>query len=401
MSLAAGRFNVSLTRLLLHIPDQNANEPDGRRRVILPIIAGVRDPIELQETWTVGLDMTSVMLLSHLDLLEIAIDAFRHVRLAPDTMEHLFHERDEVSVHQPSRVKAAKQVLELHGAGQLVVADKPVMPPKAIVDEAGRELAALLQMARDDNGKVICVLPIHKTGSLMEQQADTSTFDDLIISIMDYCKLLHDRGRMGVTDYQRVQSYLHSQGQTERAALPPSILDGPVYMDGLVLRYLLDARGLQPVATGSVKILFHPEILREMRALTEEGDTGQVLIHKIDGIRHILRTAVDKGKASFLPRPADQNEQNQSREIRFEVTASLLAGSAACDALWIDDRYINGHLALTEPSGRTTPIVCVLDVLCHLVSQGRISVPEYRSARHTLRQGGFTFIPLETEELVH
>ena len=56
MSLAASRFNMPLSRLLLHIPDQNTEELDGRRRMILPIIAGVRNPITLNENWTIGRD---------------------------------------------------------------------------------------------------------------------------------------------------------------------------------------------------------------------------------------------------------------------------------------------------------------------------------------------------------
>ena len=194
MSLAAGRFNESLTRLLFHITDQNITELDGRRRVILPIIAGGRNPIELQEDWTIGLDVTSIMVLSHLDLLETAVDAFHHIKLAPDVMEFLFRERDEVRFHQPSRIRAAKQVQELQSREQVRSADNLAVPPKAITEEVGLELAALLQMARHDNGKVICVLPIHRVGSLMEQHADTSKYDDLILSPMDICTLLRDEG---------------------------------------------------------------------------------------------------------------------------------------------------------------------------------------------------------------
>ena len=404
MSLAAGVFNVSLARIFLHIPDQNANESDGRCKVILPISAGTRNPIELQKTWTVGLDVTSIMVLSYLDLLEKTIDSFCHVKLAPEIMEHLFQEQDEVRFHQPSRIDAAKQVIQLLGQGKLKVADKPVMPPKGIIDEVGRNLATLLQMAREDKGKLVCAFPVHKAGSLMEQQADTSTFDDLIISSMDFCKLLHDSGRIGATDYQHARSFLLSQGQTERSCLPSSILDGPIYMEGLAFRYMLDAKVLHKVAASSMSgliIRVHPDILQEMRELTEEGDTGQGLIDKIERIRHILRTTVDNKKASFLPRSADLNGQIQNSEIRFEATSSLLAGGSACDALCIDDRYINRNPALTVPKGQTIPIVCVLDVLRHLVAQDCINAPEYCAARHKLRHGSFAFIPLETQELVH
>ena len=70
ISLAASGFNLPLARLLLSAPDQNASELDGRRQAILPVVAGAREPIDLQEGWTIGLDVTSVMVLSYLGLLE-------------------------------------------------------------------------------------------------------------------------------------------------------------------------------------------------------------------------------------------------------------------------------------------------------------------------------------------
>ena len=79
----------------------------------------------------------------------------------------------------------------------------------------------------------------------------------------------------------------------------------------------------------------------------------------------------------------------------------MLAGSTACDALCIDDRFINRHPVLTEPPERAVPLVCVLDVLRYLVSRGRLSVADHWSARHKLRQSGFAFIPPELDELVH
>ena len=119
MSLAAGRFNVSLARLLLHVPEQSAKEAGRPSPHDSTYHRGARKPVDVQETWTIGLDITSVLVLSYLGVLEEAIDAFHHVKLAPDIMEHLFQEQDEVRFHQPSRIAAAKQVLELERRGHL------------------------------------------------------------------------------------------------------------------------------------------------------------------------------------------------------------------------------------------------------------------------------------------
>ena len=401
MGLAAGEMNISFARLLLHIPDQNATELDGRRRGILPIVTGGRNPVELQQDWTIGVDVTSIMILSYLGLLETAVESFHHVKLSPDIMEFLLRERDEVRFHQPSRIAAARQVRDLQNQGRLRVADDAADLPKALTDEVGLELAMLLHGARQDDGQVICVLPIHRVGSLMEERADTSEYDDLIHSPMDLCTLLHTEGNITTADYQRASQFLNSQGQTEHAALSSSVLQGPIYLDRTTLSYLQDAGMLQSMAATGLDIQIHPYVLEEMNALIGAGDIGADLVTKIERIRAILRNAVDSGAASFLPRTTDQDEQLQKREIRLQATTSLMAGIAACDALCIDDRFINRHPVLAEPPARSVPLVCVLDVLRSLVSLGRISVGDHWTARHKLRQGSFVFIPLESDELIH
>ena len=400
-SVAAGRFNMPLAHFLLRIPDQNTAELDGRRRVMLPIIAGVRAPIELQANWTIGLDVTSIMVLTYLGLLEEVIGAFHHVRLSPDIMEGLFRDQNEARFHQPSRIAAARQVQELHSRDRLRAADNVTAPPRAITDEVGIRLATLLHLARHNNGKVICVPPLYKDGSLMEEQADIGEYDGLIHSPMDLCTLLYNTGKIAVADYQRASRFLRSQGKTARAPLTPSILEDPIYVDRLALSYLQDAGLLQPMATAGLNIRIHPDVLEEGNALIETGDVGDALVMKIEKIRHVLRDALDSEKASFLPRTAAQAEEIQNRAMRFQEMASLLAGSSACDALCIDDRSINRHSALTEAPERTVPLICVLDVLRYLVSRGRISIADHWSARHKLRQSGFAFIPPESDELVH
>ena len=401
ISLAASGFNLPLACLLLSIPDRNVSELDGRRQAILPVVAASREPIDLQEDWTIGLDVTSVMVLSHLGLLEKAIGAFHHTKLAPETLECLFREQDEARFHQPSRIEAAKRMRELQIRGLLQVASNLTEPPDDIASEVGLELATLLHAARHDNGRVICVLPIPKVGSLAEQTADTGQYDDLIHSTMDLCTLLHDGGRIAATDFHRARSFLNSQGQTERPDVSPAILDGPLYVDRLALDYLQYADILRPMVAAGLDLRVHPTVFDEMNAFIEAGDTGEELANRIERIRQDLRKAVDSGTVSFLPRHASQDEWPKRNDIRFQATTSLVAGGAACGALCVDDRYINGASALTVSGEVSVPIICVLDVLRHLVSRGYIGVVDHWTARHRLRQGGFAFIPIEADELLH
>ena len=399
--LAASGFNMPLSRLLLHLPEQNTKESDGRRRAVLPIIAGLQNPIELRETWTIGLDVTSIMVLAHLDLLKTAVDTFHHVKLAPEIMEYLLRERDAVRFHQPSLIEAAKQVRGLQNRGRLRTVDNLASPPKSIAEEVGLELAALFETARHDEGKVVCTLPIHKASSLMEQEADTSAYDDLLLSIMDFCTLLYKEGKIDTSDYQRAKLFLNRQGQTEQSNPSSSIFNAPIYLDRLVLIYLQIAKVLESIVSSGLDIRIHPSVLREMDALIQAGEVGDELATKIEGIRNTLRDALESGAASLLSRAADQNMQAQEHETQFRAMASLLAGSSACEALCIDDRYVNGNPAIETPTKRMVPTLCVLDVLRYLHSQGCITTIECWAARHKLRRSSFAFVLLESDELVH
>ena len=398
---ATNGFNMPLSRLLLHISVQNNKELDGRRRAVLPIISGVRNPIELKENWKVGLDVSSVLVLAHLDLLKTAIDEFHHVKLAPGFMEHLLQERNAVRFHQPSLIEAAKQVRALQNQRLLKAADNLTAPPQTIAEEVGLELAALFETARHDDGIVVCTIPIHKVSSLTEQQAETGEYDDSILSVMDLCTLLHREGKINTTDYQRVKLFLDRQGQMEHSNPLPSFFNGPIFLDRLVLIYLQNAKVLEQIASAGLDIRIHPNILQEMDALIAAGDISYALGTKIEDIRNTLKDALESGAASFLPRAVDQNMRIQEYEIQFRTMESLLAGNSACDALCIDDRYINAYPVVDASTERPVPILCVLDVLRYLFSQGCISVNKHWELRHKLRSSGFAFIPLESDELMH
>ncbi|MCY4363214.1 MAG: SMEK domain-containing protein [Gammaproteobacteria bacterium] len=400
-SVAVNKFNMSLARLIFQVSTQNSLTSDIQRKIVLPLIACARTPVELHDNWIIGLDITSIMVLAKLNLLETALKTFHHVKFSPNVMEMLFQEKGQARFHQPSRIEAAKQVQKLLNRSQLCVAELQSKPSPNITSEVGPELAVLLQLARDARGKVVCVLPIYKAGSLMEQRADTSLHDDLIITIADLCVLLHKEGKIDTNDYDRAMHHFNRMGQTERTNLPPSVLNKTFYIDRSALSYLQDVDMLQLISTAGLDIQVHPDVLEEQYELLEAGDTGEQLINKIEDIRRILRDAVASGSASFLPRSGGLLEQARNNDTQLESIRHLSAGNDAYDALCFDDRFYNKFPALTRPSGKTVPIVCMLDVLRYLLKRKHISVAEHWGFRHILRHGGFTFIPLDPEELIH
>ncbi len=337
---AATVLNASLARLLLHLPEQNARRLDGRERTILPTIDGGRSPCDLEPGWTIGLDVTSVMVLHFLGILDQTIGSFRHIKLSSDIMELLFHERDDALFHQPSRAASAKQICDLRNSDRIRLAKTGRRPPAELVEEVGLEMASLLHSADTNCGTVIAVLPLHRPESLLQERARTDTHEHLIISIVDFCAYLYQEGKLDADDHRRAISFLSSRGQPRTSGSPCSDT-GPFYIDDVALTYLQEANVIEPLTAAGLDIQIHPNVHARAVALVEEGAAGYDIVATVDSIRTILRRAIDECTASFLPAMVSHDEPTQQDAPSLATTVSLLGAASACDALCIDDRYFN------------------------------------------------------------
>ena len=401
--IAASLFHMPLTRLLVQIPESNLDRFDRRWNIVVPVMFGGRQRVELEGECVVGLDISSILVLHFLDLLEPIFDAFKEIGLAPDIMSWLLREQDKVLFHQPSQVSDAQRVQTLRRRGRLRAAETSETPSGSAAEEVGEQLATLLHVAKECSGKVVCVLPIHRPGSLLEKTADTAEWKDQIVSVSDFCKLLHAQGIIDRESHLRAQAFFHRQGKVEIGVPDSSMVEGSIYLDGLALSYLQDAKVLDQVCGAGLDLRVHPDVLEYLDELVAAGDSSEELAGEIDAVRSILRRAVEADKAFYLPRAVGADDPIQFLEEEFTATRSLLAAAGECDVLCIDDRYVNSNVHFLTQEGRNSqvPIACVLDVLDRLVAIGHLSSERLWAVRHKLRAGGFVLVPLEEEELLY
>ena len=394
-------LNVPLSRVFMSRRRDGGRERDGRGQPIIPIVSGVRRPVHLQQSWMIGVDVTSMMVLQRLGLLEKAIGAFEAVKISPEAMTNLFAERAVVRFHQPARVRQARQIQRLFQRGRITVMDRSAVVKQEAVDELGDERAALLEECRREGGIAICVKPLHKAKSSMEELADTSAYEGVIFSPADLCSALWRRGLVDAESFERAKGFLASQGQVAEADLPESMLDGSVYMDELALSYLQSAQLLETVANGELDLRAHPAVLEMANGLVDGGDVGDDVANELEGVVATLRNAMEYGAVSLVPRISGGPEDEQGRLASMGSLEGLVLAGEQCDALLVDDRYFNSHHASSGPTGEPVPIICVLDVLRYLRAQEVVDEVEYWAARHKLRQAGFVFVPIEADELRH
>ncbi len=401
LHVAAALLNVPLSRVLLALPTGNVRQQDGRRRVIVPIVSGARRRVQMQSEWTVGFDATSLMVFAYLGLLRSTLAAFRRVVLAPDTMLFLLKERRSVRFHQPSRVRAAEEVHREIDQTRLAIAQTLPEPPQWLADEVGRDLAQLLEAARAGNGRVVRPRPIHKLSTFMEREAELGDYAELVLPITSFAHMLFEKGYIDAATHERTLKYLVAHDRDQSTDTDLTVLDRPLYLDDLAVTYLQGAGLLQAVCDCGIDVQVHPSTRAERDALVAANREGERLADMLSQIRETLRDALETGKAIFLQRNcADDEETALGTFAQVAPTlAHFLRHVEPCDVVCIDDRFVNKYATLTDRTGRTVPVVCVLDVLRHLQDQDVITTGERHEKLHKLRQGGFALVPLEPDEL--
>lgn len=398
----AHMLNQPLSRFLLDLPGKNAKQHDGRRRALLPIISGARQVVPIRPEWTIALDLTSIMVLHHLDLLHKTMNACRHIVLTQDTIGLLLQERRRVRFHQPSLVKKAEEIATLIDQGHLKTMQSLPQPPDWLSNEVGHALAELLEAARTTGGRVVHPYPIYKLTAFLEREAELREYVALILSTRAFTNALFGSGWIDAQTHERASQFLRMQGEDSQAEADAVLLDRPVYFDHLAIMYLQETRILQAVCRRSdMNLLIHPSIKTYQTTLIEENRAGDNLAHDLDALRVVLRDALETGQAIFMPGAPWYASDSQRSELyqSAPTLTHILQDVRSCDAVCVDDRFVNRHPFLSDDAGRTTPTLCILDLLRYLEGQGIIRTEEKHQAFHQLRQAGYVLVPVEPDEL--
>ena len=98
---------------ILEIPERNAELLDGRKRAAIHVVSGNHRPLCLKDCRTLGIDSSSLMVLSHLGLLGVALSAFDHVKLPPNIISDLRAQRNDFASGYPDLASAADRILNV------------------------------------------------------------------------------------------------------------------------------------------------------------------------------------------------------------------------------------------------------------------------------------------------
>jgi hypothetical protein len=374
-------------------------DPDDRR-VRFPIFAfsGAQGFGPTPSDKAVAFDITSLITLDYLGMLEKALAYFARVIIAPKTLGMLFTERQFLKFHQPSRVAYAKRIQALIGTGRLKVVS-PSIPAPASGKEIGPDLAAFLELGRRDGNLVVRSAPVFKLASFLEEKADLTEYAGVLTDTSAVLTFLANNGRIDAETRERAETYLKHQDEGWSDPQPISATSN-LYIDDLTVGTLDHVGLLDPLTRAVTSVSVHTDLAKETQNLLRHEEHAAELLDAVERIRAALHAHLENGRVVFSARRAYEESDDEEKDEFFQsATLDLLCDLSEVDAVCADDRFLNKLANWTDAKGETAVFTSTLSVLAALHAGKQIDDSAYWRPRHKLRAAGYYAVPLEAAEL--
>lgn len=381
----------------------NAGAKDPRQRSLVPLYSGQRRSREaagLSPGGTIAIDRTALITLAALDILEPTLERFDRIIVPHDVLADLFEQRSKVEFHQPSRIEAAKRLIDMIDRGTLAPFEPTTVADRALEDEIGESLAALLSQAiSEGRGQHIVIhpFPVHRVGSLLADVAPLDTHNRHLASCQAVLDAVERAGKIRSLAARRARSYLLTREQ--RWPEEPDIAPGAtLYLSDLAVSHLRYAGLLDTIGQAGFKAIISPTEMEEVRSLRDYDEVSGEVRAALDASVGTIARGIAEGRIvldSIPDATASRAESDDQPTIR---AIAQLAERA--DTIVFDDRFLNRHEQF-EHDGGATRIFTSHDILTMLEDLGDLDLERAADLRARLRSGGAIFVPLLTSEIEH
>lgn len=401
MFIAGKALNRTLADFMLFAALFNQTESDPRHRRLVPAYSGQRTNLDFKNGVTVGIDATALLTLSVLNLLDEALSAFDAVYIPHSTLFWLFEEKQKADFHQPSRIKEAHKFRSSMAKGALRSDVFLGHQDDSLSVQVDDELAILLTEAKQNKGElepqklVVRPSPVYKLGSLMDEEADLTQYAGVLSSCLSIAEKLREKGQITSEEVKKARAYLqlHEKPWPEQ----PEIHDGAVlYLDELAVAYFLHLGFLDKLSAAGFSPVVLQSKVHEFDALISYGDISETVNGAIERIRHALHEGIAAGRVA-VGRQTSLEQQGGS-EVANHPTVEVLALADQCDALLVDDRFINQNQEIKGKIGSSV-VYSTADLINALVALGTISFEQAGEYRTLLRRACYFAVPIGEDEL--
>ena len=404
MFFAAQFLNKSLIDLTLFPALANSEERDPRRRVGIPAFSGQRQPTQLMTGGTIGLDYTTLLTLSFLNLLDKVIDAYDTVYVPHSTLAWLFEERQNASFHQPSRIEDARKVLDMLTADSLEKLSPSTAVDRELSVQVGDDLAMLIAEVENSTNEstqrlVVRPSPVYKVVSLGKEEADLTGHAAVLSSCQAVVRKLRQSGEIDELEEKDALAHLQLRLREKPWPQQPEISDRAIlYLDDLAVYYLLHTGILDKLRRAKFRSFVSPRLISESNALIAYERISGDIIDSIEKLRSVVSRGIESRKVKFGKWRSVDNWEEQS--IFEHHIAGVKVLTEKCDAIIADDRFLN-QCPRIEHNEAEAPLFSTLDLLDALETVGSITPVKRLEYRTKLRRAGYFFLPVSDDELTY
>lgn len=394
-------LNRSLLTLFLLPALSNVDEPDVRRRPIVHALSGARAPSAFDPDM-IAMDPTSLITAEMLGVLDLIISTFDRVFIPHNTLGWLLEEKARILFHQPSRVTAARELLQMVSDQHLRAFDGTSYASDGLISEVGDSLAALLAEAsypsHSDKRQRLVVRggPIHRVSTFMKEEADVAEYLPYLCSAGDVVDKLAQKGVLTAKEADEAREDLSLRERPWPSR--PEIADGAVlYLDDLSVSHLGFLGLLQKLHRAGITAVIPQSEIEEAHALIRYDANSAVVVRVVDGLRTKLKNSLESGKVR-LGKAIRADDEDGPKGTLAHPSVAMLKLIDSADAGVSDDRFINQHLSISSDTS-TKPLLTTVDLLDSLRRRGALSAARVLEARTALRRANYALMPLHHDEL--
>lgn len=381
---------------------RNTDANDRRIKYSVLAFSGAQPEIDIMQAKSVALDITAIITLDYIGLLEKVLERFDQIVIAPRTLSMLFLERQFLKFHQPSQMAKAQRLQALIAAGGLKVMAPEAGSGSARSREIGLELATLLAAAEREGGLVVRSAPVFKLGSFLEEWAEMDAYGPVLTDTLAVISFLSSHGKLDSEVQERAERYLNqaAAGWEKAQAIGPQ---SKLYLDALSITYLDHVGVLEILARSVPSVFIHADLESDTRNLLRHGRHTEELLAAIERIRTVIAVQVEAGRVQFSARRAADKTEDEERgdTLASSPTLDLMSDLSGIDAVVADDRCLNKLPNWTDGASRNALATSSLSILTALKADGQLDEQAYWRARHRLRAAGYYAVPLDAAELLH
>lgn len=399
--VAARSLNRTLIDMVLFPALTNLTQKDPRRRGMVATYSGKRQTNLLENCKLIGLDATALLTLSFLNKLDKVFDAFDSIYLPHSILLWLFEEKSRSYFHQPSRIRDAYKISQLHLSGAL---EKLV--PSAVIDselsaQVGDELSELIaeaikwNISENNQHVVVRSSPVPRLTSLMDEEVDMAQYATILSSCQSVVEKLRQKGQITGEEERKALAYLRFQEK----AWPnqPELKDGAIlYLDDVTVSYFLHLGLLDKISAAGFRPVISPRKIFEVNELISFEEISGKFRESIERIRSIVNSGIKSGKIKIGRQQSF--DEDEVHPFSRHPTVEVVGLARNCDAIIVDDRFLNQNNHI-DIDGLKVPVCTSLDVLDTLALKGIVSNVDKLEYYTLLRRAGYCFLPVNFDEL--